>query len=108
MTVEILRFEVPTGRADEFVRRNEEVWTPALRQSPGFIGREILRAAAHADEIVIIVRWRSREDLERFPAALERDLSSRMADLVVHQEQHIYECVLPPSGEPGPTRDEPS
>jgi uncharacterized protein (TIGR03792 family) len=94
MTVELLRFRVPPGRATEFVDRNEEVWTPALREQEGFLRRTILRSSDHSDVLMIAVCWRDRSDMEAFPDATQRRLEREMQDLVLEQEQWIYELVL--------------
>jgi uncharacterized protein (TIGR03792 family) len=97
MTVELLRFRVEPERADAFVTRNEEIWTRALRDQPGFLRREIL-IGSERDEIVILVYWRDREALEAFPPEKLARLEARMRDLVVHQEQWVFERVLPAGG----------
>lgn len=100
MTVELLRFTVAPERAGEFVQRNEEVWTPALREREGFLRREVLRGEREG-EIAILVYWRSRADLESFPPEKQELLERRMEDLVLTQEQWVFERVLPEPREPG-------
>lgn len=94
MTVELLRFRVPSGRSDEFVHRNEEIWTPALRDQEGFLRRAILRSSEDTDVLLIAVCWRERSDMEAFPDARQRQLEAEMQDLVLEQDQWIYELVL--------------
>lgn len=93
MTVEILRFLVQPGRRDEFIDRNERVWTPALRERNGFVRREILLADDRPDEVVIVIYWRDRASLEAFPTGHEARLGREMADLVQRQEQVVYDAV---------------
>jgi uncharacterized protein (TIGR03792 family) len=92
--VEILRFGVHPERAGEFVARNEEVWTPALRARPGFLRREIMIGPGR-DEIVILVWWRDREALESFPRGELEALERRMEDLVLRREEEVLEQLLP-------------
>lgn len=94
VTVEILTFEVAPGFTRQFVRRNEEVWTPALRDQPGFIRREIVLGQEDTDEVVILVYWESRRDMESFPRDKLAKLEAEMEDLVVKQEQWVGEVVL--------------
>jgi uncharacterized protein (TIGR03792 family) len=96
-TVELLRFRVEPSRADDFVARNERLWTPALRARDGFLRRELLRSA-RGDEIVILVYWRDRAALEAFPRQLLESLEGQMADLVLGQEQWVFEQLLPGGG----------
>src|SRR5690606_2692796 len=101
MIVEILKFRVPSGAAADFVRRNEEVWTPALREWPGSLRREILHRPEEADVVLILVYWAARGDMEAFPADRLERLEGEMADLVVEQERWVYERVLAPGGAEG-------
>jgi uncharacterized protein (TIGR03792 family) len=93
MVVELLHFVVAPGRRDDFIARNEELWTPALRQQPGFLGREILVNVDRPDEVVIVIHWRTLADLETFPAGQQEKLEARMADVVRSQVQRTYDLV---------------
>jgi uncharacterized protein (TIGR03792 family) len=94
-TLEILRFRVPPGRADDFVARNERLWTPALREMPGFLGRSIVRGEEDPDEVTILVRWRDRADMDAFPRERMAELDRRMADLVVEKRRWFGAVVTP-------------
>jgi uncharacterized protein (TIGR03792 family) len=100
MLIEILHFVVEPGRLDEFIDRNEQVWTPALRGQQGFLRREVLVSDDRADEVVILVYWTKRAALEAFPKERQARLEARMADLIRHQTQHSYERILPHDGIP--------
>lgn len=93
--VELLRFHVQEEEVGRFILRNEAIWTPALRDRPGFIRREILRDPDRPEEIMILVHWRSRADLEAFPDELEAQLDARMGDLAHHHERRVLERLLP-------------
>ncbi len=95
MTVEILEFEVAPGRRSEFIRQNEKTWTPALRQRPGFLGREILVSAEDEDLVVILIRWSTRQAVEAFPEREEEALDEKMHGLVRERRQLLLEQ-LPP------------
>lgn len=91
MIVEVLQFSVQAGMRDAFVERNERVWTPALRRQPGFLSHEVLLSRTDPEEVVILVRWRTVEDLRAFPEELEKELDRRMADLGLHHDRRVYE-----------------
>ncbi|MFB8793438.1 MAG: TIGR03792 family protein [Microcoleus sp.] len=39
MVIEWLKFQVPPEKWEEFIQRDEEVWTAGLRSVPGFLGK---------------------------------------------------------------------
>lgn len=94
MIHELLRFTIVRGGVEAFIRRNEEVWTPALRDRPGFIDRTIVRDVQHPERVAILVRWSDREAMEAFPADEHRRLDARMADLVMDAVREVFTPVV--------------
>jgi hypothetical protein len=43
--------------------------------------------------VVIVIHWRTRADMETFPAERQEKLEARMADLVRSQVQQTYDLV---------------
>lgn len=98
MIHELLRFTIVRGGVDAFIRRNEEVWTPALRDRPGFIDRTIMRDVQHPQRVAILVRWGDREAMDRFPADENRRLDARMSDLVMDSARQVYVPIVGKDG----------
>ena len=103
MTVEILEFRVAPGMREEFIRRNEQSWTPALRRRSEFIRRDILVSDEDQDIVVILVQWRTRQGVERFPEAEQEALDERMDDLVRDHRQLLLDQVTLDEEPAGPT-----
>lgn len=82
MIVEWLRFKVPPEKWEAFIRRDEEVWTAGLRNFPGYLGKEIWVDAVE-NEVVILIRWETREQWKSVPQSTIDELDRQMGDLLI-------------------------
>lgn len=80
MVIEWLQFKVPQDKWDAFLQRDEEVWTKGLKQYPGFIGKETW-IDPKKEEIVLVIRWETRQQWKSIPQAELDALDRRMGDL---------------------------
>lgn len=76
MIVEWQRVRVRQEVRDLFVEKDAEVWTAALEKEPGFLGKEVW-LGEDGSEVVLLIRWRSREDWEGIPAERLRETEER-------------------------------
>lgn len=84
MHIIIWRFTPRTGREAEFVSHYATggAWDLLFRNSPGFLGTELLRPTEHDRAWVTIDRWRSEEAF----AAFLREHHGAYAELDEHCE----------------------
>jgi uncharacterized protein (TIGR03792 family) len=82
MIIEWLRFKVPPEKWEAFIRRDEEVWTAGLRNFPGYLGKEIWVDAVE-NEVVMLIRWETREQWKSVPQSTIDELDSQMGDLLI-------------------------
>jgi len=82
MIIEWLRFKVPPEKWEAFIRRDEEVWTAGLRNFPGYLGKEIWVDAVE-NEVVILIRWETREQWKSVPQSTIDELDRQMGDLLI-------------------------
>lgn len=80
MVIEWLRFEVPPEKWEAFICRDEEVWTAALKNFSGFLGKEVWVDPVQK-EVVMLNRWDSLEQLQSIPAREVERLDGMMGDL---------------------------
>jgi uncharacterized protein (TIGR03792 family) len=85
MVIEWLRVNVSPELREQYVQKDEEIWTAALSTYPGFLGKEVWINPDNLAEVIIVVRWSgfdewysiSPEELEqveaRFNAAMGED-----------------------------------
>lgn len=80
MVIEWLQFKIPQEKWEAFIQRDEEVWTAGLQQFPGFIGKEVWTDAVR-EEIILVIRWETREDWKSIPQEKLDELDQRMGEL---------------------------
>ncbi len=68
MVIEWLKFRVPEGKREQFIQCDLEIWTPFLEQCPGFLTKEVWIQPDQSQEVVMMIRWHSREEWKSIPA----------------------------------------
>lgn len=82
MIIEWLRFKVPPEKLEAFIQRDEEVWTAGLKNFPGFLGKEIWVDAVE-NEVVMLIRWETREQWKSVLQSTIDELDRQMGDLQI-------------------------
>ncbi|MCC3406259.1 MAG: TIGR03792 family protein [Microcoleus sp. PH2017_10_PVI_O_A] len=80
MVIEWLRFKVPPEKWEEFILRDEEVWTVGLKSLDGYLGKEVWVDAVE-NEVVMLIRWETREQWKSVPQSKIDELDAKMGDL---------------------------
>ncbi|GAB4235446.1 MAG: hypothetical protein Kow00121_62990 [Elainellaceae cyanobacterium] len=95
MVVEWLKFQVSPESRERFVQKDAEIWTQALSQYSGFIGKEVWISPDNLAEVVQVIYWETfdqwyaipSEDLER----IEAEFSEAMGDTYQLTESSRYQ-----------------
>ncbi|MEG3940712.1 MULTISPECIES: TIGR03792 family protein [unclassified Microcoleus] len=82
MVIEWLKFKVPPEKWEQFILRDEEVWTAGLKNFPGFLGKEIWVDAVE-NEVVMLIRWETREKWKSVSQSTIEELDAQMGDLQI-------------------------
>lgn len=61
MVIEWLKFRVQPEVREKFVEQDQAIWTKALATQSGFLSKEIWINPDIADEIIVVIRWQTRE-----------------------------------------------
>ncbi|MBD2114746.1 MULTISPECIES: TIGR03792 family protein [Cyanophyceae] len=69
MVIEWLTFAVDPENRETFVRLDNDIWTAALSQYPGFVSKEVWISPDLLDQVVYVVRWQTREQWKAIPQA---------------------------------------
>jgi len=80
MVIEWLRFKVPHEKWEAFIQRDEEVLTAGLRSFRGFLGKETWVDPVE-NEVVMLIRWETRELWKSVPQSLIDELDAKMGEL---------------------------
>jgi uncharacterized protein (TIGR03792 family) len=103
MVIEWLKAKVAPELREKYIQLDAEVWTAAIAQAPGYLGKEVWINPDDETEIIMIIRWASREQWKSFPldklAELERTFDERMGagtyTMVEEREYHVRKFPAP-------------
>ena len=82
MVIEWLKFRVSPELREKFIQKDSEIWTATLSQYPGFLGKEIW-INPEQSEVVMFIRWKTREHWKSVPQSVIDELDSKMGELHV-------------------------
>ena len=82
MVIEWLKFKVPQEKWEQFIQRDQEVWTAGLKSWDGFLGKEIWVDPVE-NEVVMLIRWETREKWKAVPQSTIDELDAKMGDLQI-------------------------
>lgn len=69
MVIEWLTFQVAPDKREQFIHWDTEIWTKALRQYSGFVGKEVWIPPAKSNQVTMVIRWSTREQWKSIPEA---------------------------------------
>lgn len=85
MVIEWLKFQIAAESREEFIKKDEQIWTASLATYPGFLGKEVWIAPNIANEVIFAIHWQTREQWKSIPVkdlqAIERRFSQAMGDV---------------------------
>ncbi len=67
MVIELLKFKMDPAVRENFIQKDEDIWTNALRKYSGFLGKEVWINPNDKGEVTIIVQWETREQWKSIP-----------------------------------------
>ncbi len=77
MVIEWLTFAVDPDNRETFIRLDNEIWTAALSQYSGFISKEVWISPDLLDQVVVVIRWQTREQWKGIPQAVLDEVQER-------------------------------
>ncbi|MDJ0508099.1 MAG: TIGR03792 family protein [Crocosphaera sp.] len=92
MVIEWLKFEVCSQSRDLFIQFDNEIWTPVLANFPGFLSKEIWISPCNAEEIVIVIRWETREQWKGIPQDILEATEQKFAQKMKNNPYKMIEA----------------
>jgi uncharacterized protein (TIGR03792 family) len=84
LVIELLKFKVAPNIRENYIQKDGEIWTTALAQYPGFLGKEVWINPNDPTEVIFIIRWQTREQWQAIPAqdleAIEKKFAQAFPD----------------------------
>lgn len=70
VVIELLKFKVEPQFQEEYLRQDAAIWTRALAQCPGFLGKEVWLNPKEPTEVIIVIRWATKQQWKSLPLEL--------------------------------------
>ena len=61
MVIELLKFRISPKDREKYIQRDALIWTAALADYPGFLGKELWINPNNPEELVMVIRWETRQ-----------------------------------------------
>lgn len=89
MIIEWLKFSVSPELREQFIQQDAEIWTAAISNYPGFLSKEVWIHPENLSEVVLVVRWASREQWKSLPAEQLERLDQQFKQALGHEHQVV-------------------
>ena len=94
VVLEWLEFRVDATEREEFLLKDEQVWTAALRQQPGFLHKSSVLSPNNSEFVGFLIYWANREEWKAFPEELiielDRQMQPTSAELISSREYPVW------------------
>ncbi len=74
MVIELLKVEVAAEYQEKYLQLDRQIWTNAVAQFPGFINKEVWLNPNKPTEVILIIRWRSRQEWKSISVQLLKEI----------------------------------
>lgn len=82
MIIEWLKVNVPPDIREKYIQKDQEIWTAFLSTCPGFLGKEVWIHPQKLTEVVLVIRWATREDWISIPKERLKRINQQFAQQV--------------------------
>ncbi len=80
VVIEWLRFDVSPEARERFVQQDAEIWTTALSEYGGFLGKEVWISPENPREVITVVHWESFDQWYSIPEARLAAVEARFSE----------------------------
>ncbi len=91
MVIEWLKIQVDPALREEYIQKDDEIWTKQLSRHPGYLSKEVWIDPTHTDIVVLIIRWATREAWKAVPAENLAETEKRFAQAMGDGSHKIIE-----------------
>lgn len=95
MVIELLKFQVAAELREQFIQKDEEIWTQALAGYPGFLSKEVWINPNEPTQVILVIRWATREQWKSIPLKLleriEQQFAQQLGDIYQIVESAEYQ-----------------
>lgn len=102
MIIELLKVKVIPAEKEKYLQKDAEIWTQALTNFPGFLGKEVWLNPSEPTEVILIIRWATEKHWKSISAEVLNQIESQFAQqlgnsyqIVDLAEYQVYEFSQP-------------
>ncbi|MCC0178766.1 TIGR03792 family protein [Waterburya agarophytonicola K14] len=85
MVIEWLKFTVDSNSREQFIQKDEAIWTANLATYSGFLGKEVWIEPDAPGKVIFTIRWETRQQWKSIPledlVAIEKEFSTVMKQM---------------------------
>ena len=89
MVIEWLKFNVSPDLREQFIQKDDEIWTAALSGYPGFLGKEVWISPDNGSEVIQVIRWSSLEAWQSIPGEELQQIEARFNEAIGNTYQLV-------------------
>ncbi|MBE9177550.1 TIGR03792 family protein [Oculatella sp. LEGE 06141] len=82
MVIEWLQINVVPPLREHYIQKDTEIWTAFLSRYPGFLGKEIWINPDNVAELIIVIRWATREAWKSIPEAALQEVNRQFNEAI--------------------------
>lgn len=91
MVIEWLKFRVAPELREKFIQNDEAIWTAALIDFPGYLGKEVWIDQNAPEEIILVIHWETLEQWHSIPQSLLDQIEEKFAQKMEKDSYKILE-----------------
>ncbi|MGK7874423.1 MAG: TIGR03792 family protein [Xenococcaceae cyanobacterium] len=91
MVIEWLKFRVSPQSREKFIQKDAQIWTQMIASYPGFLGKEVWINPNAPEEIVLVIRWQTRQQWKSIPQAALEETEQQFAQQMGEDEYQMVE-----------------
>ncbi len=77
MVIELLKVKVTPEVREKYIQKDAEIWTTALAEYPGFLGKEVWINPNNSSEVILIIRWATKEQWKAIPPEVLEEVDKK-------------------------------
>jgi uncharacterized protein (TIGR03792 family) len=101
VVIELLKIKVAPEHREKYIQKDAQIWTQAIARCPGFLGKEVWINPNEPSEVILVIRWATREQWKSIPPERLQQISQEFDQQLGYTHQIVdsaeYQARFPQS-----------
>lgn len=89
VVIELLKVKVAPEHREQYIQKDAEIWTQAIAHYPGFLGKEVWLNPNEPSEVILVIRWATREQWKSIPPERLQQISQEFDQQLGYTHQIV-------------------